>query len=91
MIFYQEDDYTSHYVLLCKIFLNIFSKAAGKFIIMQLEQLSIKYSKKMNFRLKRNVAAIRNSCVITRLNSKQCSIGTITTQTKALVEKFRYN
>ena len=70
---------------------QFFSKAAGKFSIMQFEHLSIKYSKTMNLRLKRDIAAIPNNCVITRLNRKQCSRGTITTQTKALVEKFRYN
>ena len=35
-----------------KQFLTFFSKAAGKFNIMQFEHLLIKYSKKMNFRLK---------------------------------------
>ena len=74
-----------------KQFLTFFSEAARKFNIMQFEHLSIKYSKKMNFKLKRDIAAIRNNCVITRLNRKQCSRGTITTQTKALFEKFRYN
>ena len=58
---------------------------------MQLEHLSIKYCQKINFRLKRDIAVTRNNCVITRLNRKQCSSGTITTQTKASVEKFRYN
>ena len=58
---------------------------------MQFEHLYIKYSQKKNFRWKRDVAAIRNNCVITGLNRKQCSIGTITTQKKALVEKFHYN
>ena len=58
---------------------------------MQFEHLSIKYSKKMNFRLKRDIAAIQNNCVITELNRKLCSRGTIPTQTKALVEKCRYN
>ena len=47
-----------------KQILTFFSKAAGKFNIMQFERLSIKYSKKMNFRLKRDIAAIRNNCVI---------------------------
>ena len=42
-----------------------FSKVVGKFSIMQIEHLSIKYSKKMDFRLKRDIAAIRNNCVIT--------------------------
>ena len=74
-----------------KPFLTFFSKAAGKFNIMQFEHLSIKCGKEMNFRLKRDIAAIRNNCIITRLNRKQCSRGTITTQTKALVKKFRYN
>ena len=58
---------------------------------MQFEHFLIKYSKTMNFRLKKDIAAIRNNFVITRLNKKQCSKETITTQTKALVEKFRYN
>ena len=58
---------------------------------MQFEHLSIKYSKRMNSRLKGDIAATRNNCVITRLNRKQCSRGTITTQTKAHVEKFRCN
>ena len=74
-----------------KQFLTFFSKAAGKFNILQSEHLSIENSKKTNFRLKRDIVAIRNNCVITRLNRKQCSRGTITTQTQVLVEKFRYN
>ena len=74
-----------------KQFLIFFSKAAGKFSNMQFEHLSIKYSKKINFRLKRKIAAMRNNCVITTLSRKQCSRETITTQTKALLEKFRYN
>ena len=74
-----------------KQFLTFFTKAAGKFNIMQFQHLLIKYCKKMNFRLKRVIAAMRNNFVITRLNRKQCSRGTTTTQTKALVEKFRYN
>ena len=74
-----------------KQFLTFFSKAEGKINIMQFERLSIKYSEKMNFRSKRDIATIRNNCVITRLNRKQSSTGTITTQAKASVEKFRYN
>ena len=72
-------------------FYVFFAKTAGKFSIMQFEHLSIKDSKKINFRLKRDIAAIRNNCVITRLNRKHWSRGTITTQTKALAEKFRFN
>ena len=68
-----------------------FSKAPGKVSIMQFAHMSIKYSKKNDFRLKRGIAAIRHNCVLTRLNKKQCSRGAITTQTKALVEKFCYN
>ena len=74
-----------------KQFLTFFLKQQKNSISCNLNICRSNIAKKMDFRLKKDIAAIRNNCVITTFNKKQCGRGTITTQTKALVEKFRYN
>ena len=54
-----------------KQFLTFFSKAAGKFGIMQFEHLSIKYSKKINYRLKRDIADLNFEKIRSPLSLRQ--------------------